>query len=240
MNTLKIVVAFDRASYDTRHFINDIDPEGEVYVPVMGGHALGNVPEEFADMQGDDTGNDNLSELNPYLCEFTHMYWMWKNLDQLGNPNHVGLSHYRRVIVPSSWQNGGLKPNTICAFMRFEHPENRAFMNKVCPLQDKADTIINTFFNDQDSVAYLNKWKYQNAFPHHNMFIMETTEFDRLMQFDMNVLEMIQDVIAGSRDTGAYPVRAASWLLEYINGLYIDHAFNVRNFNFKLGSYISR
>ena len=49
-------------------------------------------------MIGDDTG-DNISELNDSYNEMTALYWAWKNYDRLGNPDYVGLMHYRRHFV---------------------------------------------------------------------------------------------------------------------------------------------
>ena len=48
-------------------------------------------------MIGDDTG-DNISHLNRELCEFTGLYWAWKNYDKLGNPDYIGFMHYRRFL----------------------------------------------------------------------------------------------------------------------------------------------
>ncbi len=64
-------------------------PQDEIYMPVFAGAASGaEVPEGFTP---DNTG-DNISELNPFYCELTALYWAWKNLDS----DYTGLAHYRR------------------------------------------------------------------------------------------------------------------------------------------------
>ena len=49
-------------------------------------------------LTGDDTG-DNISEKNSSYNEMTAVYWAWKNYDKLGNPDYIGLMHYRRHFI---------------------------------------------------------------------------------------------------------------------------------------------
>ena len=51
-----------------------------------------------ANATGDDTG-ENISAMNRNLNEFTALYWAWKNQSALGNPQYLGLVHYRRHFV---------------------------------------------------------------------------------------------------------------------------------------------
>lgn len=46
-------------------------------------------------MIGDDTG-ENISDKNGSYNELTSLYWAWKNYEALGNPDYIGLMHYRR------------------------------------------------------------------------------------------------------------------------------------------------
>ena len=83
--------------------------KNDVLVPVHCGRALaceaskdGKMSEEdykwlINNMIGDDTG-DNISDLNREFNEMTAIYWAWKNYDKLGNPDYIGLNHYRRIF----------------------------------------------------------------------------------------------------------------------------------------------
>lgn len=78
---------------------------------------------EFADSYWDNMG-ENIAQLHPYCAELTAIYWMWKNYEKLGNPEYVGLFHYRRFFnfeaelqEPDLWK---------CAFFDFdERTRNR-------------------------------------------------------------------------------------------------------------------
>ena len=63
-------------------------PTDEIYLPVFVG-SIGK--DNIESYQRDDEG-ENISELNPYFCELTGLYWAWKNLEA----DYIGLAHYRR------------------------------------------------------------------------------------------------------------------------------------------------
>lgn len=52
----------------------------------------------FPDMLHDNDG-PNISDQNAKYCEFTAIYWAWKNYDKLGNPDYIGLMHNRRHLL---------------------------------------------------------------------------------------------------------------------------------------------
>ena len=62
------------------------------YAPLQVGAAL----KEDLGWLRDDAG-ENISEKNPYYCELTGLYWVWKNRDDAVK----GLAHYRRYFVRS-------------------------------------------------------------------------------------------------------------------------------------------
>ena len=85
-------------------------PESEYIVPIHAGRAValekskdGSINQEDLDWLikntiGDNTG-DNISAKNRYYSECSALYWAWKNYDELGNPDYIGLMHYRRHFI---------------------------------------------------------------------------------------------------------------------------------------------
>jgi lipopolysaccharide biosynthesis glycosyltransferase len=68
-----------------------VRPKSKILLPVQVGPGLKD--DRFADTLHDDEG-ENVSELNPYLCELTTQYWAWKNQ----HADYVGFCHYRRYF----------------------------------------------------------------------------------------------------------------------------------------------
>ena len=62
-------------------------PKDSMYLPLQ----VGAEGKQDLGYQKDNMG-DNISELNPYFCELTGLYWAWKNLET----DYIGLVHYRR------------------------------------------------------------------------------------------------------------------------------------------------
>ena len=88
MANLKILVAY--------HIKSPV-VENEVFLPIHLGQ--GDDYDYLAtQMIGDDTG-DNISKKNSTYNEFTAVYWAWKNYDKIGNPDYIGLNHYRRFFI---------------------------------------------------------------------------------------------------------------------------------------------
>lgn len=59
-------------------------------IPIHVGKSISKISSNFI---GDNTG-DHISDKNPYYCELTATYWIWKNVQA----DIVGLFHYRRFL----------------------------------------------------------------------------------------------------------------------------------------------
>lgn len=66
-------------------------PPDSMYVPLH----VGRVNTEDLGYLGDNTG-ESISSKNPFYCELTGMYWIWKNEK---NADYVGICHYRRYLI---------------------------------------------------------------------------------------------------------------------------------------------
>ena len=83
----------------------------DIFVPIMAGSIWNKKKFDFPNMLYDNVG-DNISWLNPYINEITAIYWVGRHLDMLGNPDYVGINHYRRLFDPNDVVKH-LNPDTL-------------------------------------------------------------------------------------------------------------------------------
>ena len=93
MTSVKVLVCYHK---------KDILFQDDILTPIHVGRAAAKRDRNHPDitwllesMIGDDTGQ-NISLKNASYNELTAVYWAWKNYAALGNPEYIGLAHYRR------------------------------------------------------------------------------------------------------------------------------------------------
>lgn len=72
------------------------------YIPLFVGNDKDSLSKNINQSVRDDSG-DNIAGLNPYFCELTGAYWIWKN----NSDGIKGLVHYRRFFVESQDSSSG-------------------------------------------------------------------------------------------------------------------------------------
>lgn len=169
----------------------------------------------------DDIG-DNISQHNQYVNEMSLIYWISKNYDLIGNPDYIGIAHYRRMLNHEDWM---LQPNSIIC-----HAENYGIpiYQSYCfyHVKDDIDFTIkemqknfsqNTF---ESFISFCRQtWNFER-----NMFIMHKDNFAKYSSFICKFIDIfINDRLKSSdimtRDR--YQKRALGFLLERLTGFWI-------------------
>ena len=79
--------------------------QNEVFAPILVGAGKNEEYSQFFEGAYRDNDGDNISGKNGLYNEMTAIYWAWKNYDRLGNPDYIGLNHYRRFFVFENSKN---------------------------------------------------------------------------------------------------------------------------------------
>lgn len=194
----------------------------DVFVPIHVGRACpSSLSEEeqswmHENMIGDDTG-DNISALNHHFCEMTAIYWAWKNYALLGNPEYIGLCHYRRIInkedcinavnfdiTASVWES----PVSIGQqFIDGHHTDDL----------DQAVAMLDPSFHEVSK-----KYLSQNKGYFHNIFIMKKEMFFEYCKTIFPILFQIHKNINYSTYT-QYNQRMPGFIAERLTGIFIKN-----------------
>lgn len=155
---------------------------------------------------GDDSG-DNISDKNRYYCEASAMYWMWKNYRSIGNPEYVGLMHYRRFFIfNDNFYMGQPKDQWHQGFCYLEEDLlTDDFANKIGLSDAKIEEVCNNYdiIVTKDADLDVARGGVVSLRADYDKFIFGT----KVKDFDLMV-----DIIKGQ-----YP-RYAEGIDEYING----------------------
>lgn len=118
---------------------------------------------------GDDSG-ENISELGKKLCEFTTMYWVWKNYEKIGNPEYVGFVHYRRFFLFDDIKSFPVNDNKcVVKFEKIDKEFYKAMNYTPTKLKDLLKKYDFACINSQD----FGITNYEHFKKYHNMEELE-------------------------------------------------------------------
>ena len=173
-------------------------PTDKMYLPVHVG-AAGKVSIE--NYQRDDEG-ENISELNPYFCELTGLYWAWKNL----KADYIGLVHYRRHFClkrkKTDWESvlTSEEANQLCREYDLILPKKRKlYIETVYSHYDH--TFYGEQFDKARDIIAKRCPEYVETFDKHmkersehlfNMFIMKDELFHQYCEWMFPILEELE------------------------------------------------
>lgn len=217
-HTIKVIVATHKP-YEM--------PTDDMYLPVH----VGAAGKESIGYQRDDEG-DNISNLNPYFCELTGLYWGWKNL----NEDYIGLVHYRRHFALKHarqlWNRvltyeqlkpylGEIKifvPNKRKYYIEtlYSHYEHTHYSNQLDMTRQVIQELYPDYLDCYDSVM---KRSYGYMF---NMMIMEKGLLDDYCSWLFNILFEVWKCIDMPK-LSAFQGRYYGRIAEIIFNVWLDY-----------------
>ena len=146
----------------------------------------------------DAVGDDNISAKNPYYCELTATYWIWKN-DKTSDI--VGLMHYRRFLTthrfsksPKNYLNG----KEICGFLEnYDFIVPPLYKNKpsvtamLCDTVRKKDVELLRMSIERIQPSYIDTFDkvFNGKYTYFcNMFVTRKSEWDKYCEWLFSIL----------------------------------------------------
>ena len=190
-----------------------------IYVPMQCG-AISNPPIEGA--LRDDVG-DNISQLNAHYNEMTAIYWIARHYQEIGDPDFIGIDHYRRFL---EWKEDWLSPETVIARKWFSW-RTLYSQYKTCHSIRDLDAFI-AAFGERFGANYPDFRKYWKTHFFHicNVFIMHRDNFRRYATFIIGCINLIRELEAlnaFSKAPNNYQARTPGFILEEMTSYWLWH-----------------
>ena len=204
-------------------------PSDDGFFPIHVG--AGKSSQQIDGIQRDDQG-DSISELNPYFCELTGLYWAWKNK----KADIFGLVHYRRYF-----RGGFLKVKDTAVASSSELIQ---LLNHYDVLITKkrwyiVDSVREHYKNAHhekdlsvvreciselhpDYVGAFDQLMSERGLSLYNMFVMRSGLFDQYMDWLFGILFRAKDRIDVS-EYDPYQQRVFGFLAERLFNVWLIH-----------------
>lgn len=182
-----------------------------------------------------DNSGDNIAEKNPYYCELTALYWVWKN--QAENFDNIGLCHYRRFLTKDAASNA---PEMLLTgediekdLQRYDVILPRPFIWPVSLDRvyydmgvgkkkdlDSARQAISTLYPEYADA--FDKTVSSRKASYCNMFVLPREKFNAYCQWLFSILQYVEDRM----DMTGYTVqeqRVYGYLSEILLNVWVKH-----------------
>ena len=210
--------------YVISHLLEDIEKtrNDSIYTPLFVGR---NGKENFG-YCSDDNG-DNISSKNPYFCELTGLYWIWKQ----SKADIIGLCHYRRYFVNE--KDNLLEKDEIESILSdydliipyfgtsllenvYEDYDNEHYGKDLDLCRDLIERMTPEYLDSYDKVIYGNK------LCHYNMFIAKKEIIDGYCEWVFPILFELEKEI-NAKDYDDYRKRVYGFLTERLFNVWFTH-----------------
>lgn len=198
-------------------------PEG--YVPVQAGAAINAPVYELTDAVG-----DNISALNPYYCELTAQYWVWKN----AKSDIVGFVHYRRYFYDRKYSNSDANILSIAQIEKLLEssdcilPEplelRRTVWEEFAKYHDEKDLALAKQVACPEGSNYAKSFDrimQSRSFAPWNMYVMKWDAFDAYMSWLLPALKLVQQQTDIS-EYDSYNKRLLGFISERLLNVWVD------------------
>lgn len=179
----------------------------------------------------DDTG-DNISEKNPYYCELTGLYWIWKNTSD----KYIGLAHYRRYMGKTELSSSYRKVYDEPALIEFLKkadivlPEKEYYKTDAkveiiegCTTAEVFDQLRNSVSSvSPDYLKVFDDFFSQNAASQYNMFFCKREVFEKYCEWLFPILFDLEKYIDMDKLKGPQK-RVYGYLAERLLNIWVMH-----------------